>query len=145
DNLLSLSIEELGLKTVLQLLELQEREITSAHGLINKAIPGFSVNTISEVRYRLLTAIGRSEIDIYMSSRMFLNLEDIGKLDKYRIEVGNHSMHHVFFRSLTRPELTQEIMKSRAILEQVSGQSVTCFSIPYGNELDTTVAALAVL
>jgi peptidoglycan/xylan/chitin deacetylase (PgdA/CDA1 family) len=64
-------------------------------------------------------------------------------LSALNIEVGNHSMSHAFLRSLSLPELEIEIVQSQAVLEDLSGQAVRCMSIPYGNVLDATDAALA--
>ena len=43
------------------------------------------------------------------------------KLGDYRIEVGNHSMTHSHFRTLSRDELEIEIGQSRRELQGLSG------------------------
>jgi len=86
--------------------------------------------------------MGTTEAEIRRGSNLFLGTADIKALSSMRIEIGNHSMGHTFFRSLSPTELETEIVESRALLEYLSGQPVPYLSIPYGNMLDATGNAL---
>lgn len=48
-------------------------------------------------------------------------------------EVGSHGLRHVSLLSANDSELTEEIVNSRRILQQISGQSVSGFCYPYGH------------
>jgi peptidoglycan/xylan/chitin deacetylase (PgdA/CDA1 family) len=48
------------------------------------------------------------------------------------IEVGCHSMRHVSLPSVADSELTDEIVNSRRILQDISGQDVAGFCYPHG-------------
>lgn len=51
-------------------------------------------------------------------------------------------MSHVHCRSLSAEEREEEIVASKARLEDVSGHRVRSLSIPYGNECDLTDGVL---
>jgi peptidoglycan/xylan/chitin deacetylase (PgdA/CDA1 family) len=97
---------------------------------------------IEDLKADLLRALGTTLADIRRGSCLFLAEPDIRSLIDYRIDVGNHSMSHGFLRSSSPAELIGEIDGARVILERLSGQTVTCLSIPYGNEVDATAPVL---
>jgi peptidoglycan/xylan/chitin deacetylase (PgdA/CDA1 family) len=143
DNVLSLAVEELGCDRATAVLNIGEGKISSVRRLIANVLPKWSQAQIADAKQRLCAAIGTTEAELRRTSKLFLSTADIRALSSLRIEVGNHSMSHTFFRSLSPAELETEIVDSRAVLEGLSGQSIPCLSIPYGNMLDATEHALA--
>ena len=73
---------------------------------------------IGEAKKRLCTAMGTTEREILRTSKLFLCTTDIKALLSSRIEIGNHSKTHTFFRSLSEAELETEIVESCVVLEE---------------------------
>lgn len=142
DNILSLAVEELGCERAAAVLNVPERDVPSVGRLISKVLPKFTQTQIEDAKQRLCAAMGISQTELRRTSKLFLGKRDMISLSALNIEVGNHSMSHAFLRSLSRPELETEIVQSQAVLEDLSGQTVRSLSIPYGNILDATDAAL---
>ncbi|MBR0717975.1 polysaccharide deacetylase family protein [Bradyrhizobium liaoningense] len=142
DNILSLAAEVLGKQQVIALLNINETGLTSVPGLIANVISKWTQAQIADAKRRLCVAMGTSELELRRTSKLFLGATDIKTFASLDIEVGNHSMSHTFFRSLSSTELETEIVQSRELLEKLSGQTVQCLSIPYGNALDATEGAL---
>lgn len=143
DNILSLAVQELGSERVAAVLNVRERGVSSIGRLISNVLPKLSQTQIEDVKQQLCAAMGTSQAELRRTSKLFLEKRDMTSLSALNIEVGNHSMSHAFLRSLSLPELEIEIVQSQAVLEDLSGQAVRCMSIPYGNVLDATDAALA--
>jgi peptidoglycan/xylan/chitin deacetylase (PgdA/CDA1 family) len=142
DNVLSFGVEELGLAKVLSLLKVEHSKVSSTGHLIATIISSMTKTEIVEAKQRIFSAIGVSEAAIRSASGLFLGPADIKALGRARVEVGNHSMSHLFLRSLSVHELKEEIAESRGVLERLSGQTIKNFSIPYGNRQDATDQAL---
>ena len=142
DNLLSLAVEQLGLAGLLSHLGLSGSAIGSMGDLIWNYVSRLSQAQIMALQAGVLHVLGTTLADIRRGSRLFLAETDISSLADYRIDVGNHSMSHCFFRSLSPDELVTEIEGARVALQRLSGQPVTCLSIPYGSEIDATASAL---
>lgn len=143
DNIISLAIEELGLEPVANALNAGSRDLPSTAHLFTNIVPRMNQKEVGAAKKRLCLAMGTTEAQIRQASNLFLGTENINTLRNFGIEVGNHSMSHTFFRSLSPTELETEISESRTILEALSGRHVPYLSIPYGNTLDATVTALA--
>jgi peptidoglycan/xylan/chitin deacetylase (PgdA/CDA1 family) len=142
DNILSLAVEELGCERAINALNVAHPGFSAAR-FISDIVPTLTQAQIAEAKRLLCTAIGTTEAEIRRSSKLFLDTTDVVSLASMRMELGNHSMSHTFFRSLSPDELESEIVESRALLEDISGRSVPCLSIPYGNVLDATENVLA--
>ncbi|MDF0521241.1 polysaccharide deacetylase family protein [Bradyrhizobium yuanmingense] len=142
DNILSLAAVVLGQQQLIALLKINETGPTSVPRLIANVISKWTQAQIAETKQQLCTAMGTNELELWRTSKLFLNITDIKRFASLGIEVGNHSMSHTFFRSLSSSELETEIVQSRELLEKLSGQTVQCLSIPYGNTLDATEDAL---
>ena len=142
DNVLSFAIEELGFKKVLSVLNLDQTNVTSTAGLIATIGPRMNKAKVAAAKERLYLAASTTEREVRRTANIFLDPADFKTLPGVGIEVGNHSMSHMFFRALSRDELNTEIIESRALLERLSGQPIRHLSIPYGNCLDATETAL---
>jgi peptidoglycan/xylan/chitin deacetylase (PgdA/CDA1 family) len=62
-----------------------------------------------------------------MTARQVREVADAG------MEIGSHGMRHVSLISATDEELAAEIIQSRQVLQEVSGQDVAGFCYPYGD------------
>lgn len=142
DNILSCAVEEIGWSKVASTVGVKSTKVNNLPQLIINIISMKTSEEIACLRDRLLLAIGKTESELRAASKMFLGFGDLRAFPTFRIEVGNHSMNHAFFRSLSRSELVTEIVRSQALLQQKSGQPVPYLAIPYGNRLDATTDAL---
>jgi peptidoglycan/xylan/chitin deacetylase (PgdA/CDA1 family) len=142
DNLLSCAVQELGIAKVASIVGACDRKNWTLTELIAKVVPTRTVDQIKYLKEQLLSHIGSTERELRNAAKMFLDRADLRKFRDYGMELGNHSMTHAFFRSLSREELATEIVEAKAFLEQNSGLCVSSLSIPYGNLFDATSSAL---
>jgi peptidoglycan/xylan/chitin deacetylase (PgdA/CDA1 family) len=144
DNALSFAVEEIGLPKVLSLMNVKNSGLTSTRELISSILPEMKLAEVKAAKQRILSELGTTDKEMRDQSKLFLTTEDLEEFSCYRIEVGNHSMEHTFFRALSDAELEREIAESRLALQRLSGQRVRCLSVPYGNENDATESALSI-
>lgn len=62
----------------------------------------------------------------------FLSADQIRKLHKSGMQIGSHSCSHPNLLGLNPYLLKSELVKSRLILEDILGESITSFSLPFG-------------
>src|SRR5699024_4859318 len=53
-------------------------------------------------------------------------------------EIGNHSISHANLNAVKRQKAEQEIINSKQMIEDVTGEEITLFRPPYGNFEDDT-------
>jgi peptidoglycan/xylan/chitin deacetylase (PgdA/CDA1 family) len=138
DNVLSLAVEEMGLSRLLDLMNLRGAGARSVSEVISRFVANMRQSDVAAIKSRIFSALGTTEEAERRASKIFLSDAEMGPLAGFRIEVGNHSMTHCHFRGLLRHEMELEIGQSRSELQNLSGQSVRCLSIPYGDRLDAT-------
>ena len=143
DNVLSLAVEEMGLPRVRALMDETAASAVSVGEMISRFIASMRPDDIAMLKRRIFSELGTTEMAARLASEKFLNGDEMRKLADYRIEVGNHSMTHSHFRGLSSHELDLEIGQSRCELQDLSGQSVRCLSVPYGDQIDATHDAMA--
>ena len=144
DNLLSFAVEELTLDRVMVLLDQNNPKIRSLNQLITGIIPAMRQSDVELGKQRIYAELRVTETELYQASNLFLRERDIKTLLSYGVDIGNHSMNHKFFRTLSDEQLRTEIVRSQAELQRLSGQSIRFLSIPYGNRKDATNPALAI-
>jgi peptidoglycan/xylan/chitin deacetylase (PgdA/CDA1 family) len=135
-----MGVHELGMKRLLAIADSSHLNYPSVGKILSDIISKMSFGEIEALKARILNALGTHQRELHQSG-IFLSCEDIPRLHSYGITVGNHSMSHCYFRSLTAEELDREIIQSRLVLERLSGRLVRSLSIPYGNHLDATPEA----
>jgi peptidoglycan/xylan/chitin deacetylase (PgdA/CDA1 family) len=143
DNLLTLAAAHYGSAGLMQLLSVPGNAPASVPALISDYVSTLNYGQVAALKAAICAGLPQTQTEIRQSSNLFINTDDLRQLPGFGIHVGNHSLTHSFFRSLSTAELQIEIRRSQQLLERLSGQSVTCLAIPYGNELDATEAALA--
>jgi peptidoglycan/xylan/chitin deacetylase (PgdA/CDA1 family) len=144
DNLLTLAVDHYGNAGLMRLLSMPGKPPGSVPALISDYISTLGYAQVAALKATISAGLPESLAEIRRSSGLFMNPADLKLMSDFGMQIGNHSLTHSFFRSLTPAELLIEIDRSREILERLSGQPVTCLAIPYGNELDATDAALSV-
>jgi len=143
DNLLTLAVDHYGSAGLMRLLCLPGKPPASVPALISDYISTLGYGQIATLKATICSGLPESQTELRSRSGLFINAADLKLLPDFGIQIGNHSLTHSFFRSLTQAELHIEIDRSRELLERMSGQPVRCLAIPYGNELDASEAALA--
>ena len=144
DNLFSLALEKLGGAQIMSLLGAVEARVPPATQIISRLMSRLTPDRLHNVRSLIVQALGRTEAELRADTQMFMTARDVAGLSDFGIDVGNHSMGHTFFRSLSPSQLVEEITGGKALIEEMTSQSVRCLSIPYGNECDATPQALAI-
>ena len=142
DNLISWAVSEIGLHEVARLLGEEGRVASRVCDLISRCIATRTYDQVAAFRARLESKLPHCSREARRNSNLFLNSIDLARLPSYGMRVGNHTKTHSFLRALSRAELDTEIRTSRESLQRMSGQSVSQFAIPYGNERDLTMAVL---
>lgn len=144
DNLLSLAAGRLGASELLSRLEGAPRRPATFSDVLFGHVAGLGRRRTEQVKLDLQSMLNATAAEIRRTSALFMDGSDVAKLADYGIDVGNHSMTHCFFRSLSEDELDAEIAGSREVLQHLSGRPVDSLSVPYGYEADATPAALRV-
>lgn len=62
----------------------------------------------------------------------YMDAEEVADLSARGHEVGAHSVSHPHLPDLGSDEVTEELVDSKAYLEEVTGKEVTSFAYPYG-------------
>ena len=96
ENILSLAQEELGWERMLSLVQVSNR-VTSISQLLLKVISQMTTTQLAATRARLFSALGTTEAEIRRATSLFLSPAEIKDVSKLRMEIGNHSLHQVFF------------------------------------------------
>jgi len=60
-------------------------------------------------------------------------------------EIGSHSMSHIMLKSQSRVSLEEEIVGSREVLEEITGNEVNSFSYPFGGKGDISGKAVRIV
>lgn len=89
-----------------------------------------------EIALPLLKERGLTAIFFILAARLersgFLSAENLRELVSQGMTIGSHGWDHRDLRSLNDELLEEETITSKAVLEDVVGQPVTDFSVPFG-------------
>lgn len=83
----------------------------------------------------LFRANGITEQEL-STTGLYLTREDILKLLEAGIEIGSHSHSHEVFSLLSKEEARSELITSKRILEEITGNKVDSFAFPSGTRAD---------
>ena len=145
DNVLSLAIDELSLESVAGMIA-PGQDRASVGELVTGPIARMPPAARTELKNRLLAALGVEEAELHAESGLFLSANEVGALCARGIEIGNHTRSHVHCRAIvTEAELAAEITGAKLAIEAMTGAPARAFSFPYGNEADATPAALKIV
>jgi peptidoglycan/xylan/chitin deacetylase (PgdA/CDA1 family) len=72
----------------------------------------------------------------------YLTWEQINEFVAAGSEVGVHGHYHLFWDEISGDELAQEIVSTKKLIEEQTGQKVTAAAYPFGQYDDRTVQAL---
>lgn len=131
DSALSWAEAEAGLAALCAALDLGPRAHLSEVVLGDMA--KLNASARQAVKARLIERFGPPD---FSARAPLIDAADLADLAGLGVEIGNHTMTHTHCRALTDADTTTEILGARTALEEMSGQTVRSFSVPYGNEAD---------
>jgi hypothetical protein len=74
----------------------------------------------------------------FSKTRAPLNWDQVRTMADWGFEIGSHSISHSNFRKMTDEKARQELIESKARIEEQLNNTVTSFSFPYGRFTDFT-------
>lgn len=95
------------------------------------AFPLFKERQMKAVSFVIADFVGRDQ---------YMNNSEIKVLDEYGIEIGSHTLSHPDLTKISSDKANEEIVKSKAVLEQIIGKSIVSFCYPSGKFNDATEA-----
>ncbi|GAA0682110.1 polysaccharide deacetylase family protein [Kitasatospora atroaurantiaca] len=75
---------------------------------------------------------GHNAWDADLPRKELITGEEVKSLADAGVEIGSHSLNHVRMTGLGAAELADETVRSREILEEITGRPVNSFCYPYG-------------
>jgi peptidoglycan/xylan/chitin deacetylase (PgdA/CDA1 family) len=120
---------------------------TPRHSLY-KSLWGLLHRSSDEERRRVIVELRRwaGGEDDGLSSHRLLSLEQASALAKEDlIEIGAHTVNHPSLSSLSLESQRNEIMKSKARLQDIAERPVTSFAYPYGKRSDYSAQTVALV
>lgn len=145
ENLLALASERLGIGEVSRLVSAGRFEAASLPQLIGDYASRLGPDELRPVSQGVLAALGSCEAELHRELALFLEPDDLPKLVRAGIEIGNHTRSHMRCGILDPRGLSDEIVTAKTELEDMSGTQVRAFSFPWGHEADATGPALAAI
>jgi peptidoglycan/xylan/chitin deacetylase (PgdA/CDA1 family) len=91
---------------------------------VESALPALSSRELSARFFVLAGRIG---------SAGYLSAEDVAELSAAGMKIGSHGRDHRDWRGLTRGELREELVSSRAVLAELAGADITEAACPFGS------------
>lgn len=142
DNLLCYVVNRFGLEIVRsvasEITRRQDLKVMCIKQVIHDFLPTLSQAYVAELRAALVSTIGIRVEAIARKAQIYLSVEQLRSLVASGFEIGNHTLSHVFCRSLSGSEFHHEIDANKTSLESLTGTEVRAFSVPYGSWKDLT-------
>lgn len=142
DNLICYVANRAGLKIVnsaaFEAVGHRGQACKSLEQVFDYLLPAMSQKEIRKFREALVTSAGIRTSDLARQARLYVTAEQLRSLASDGFEIENHTLSHVFCRSLVSSEFSEEIFVNKARLESITGRRVRAFSVPYGSPLDLT-------
>lgn len=137
DSMLAWATHKVGFGETCKMLNLPHRDTLGEIILQDMAKRGAAER--QQVIATLIDGIGAPDLS---NRAPLIDAQGVRDLKSLGVEVGNHTHSHVHCRSLSAAEREDEIVSAKKRLEEMSGQKVRSFSVPYGHENDLTDSVL---
>lgn len=142
DNLICYVFNRAGIKAVnsaaFEALGRRKQAYASLEQFFDHLLPAMSQKDIRRFREALATSAGIHTADLAREAQLYVNEEQLRSVASDGFEIGNHTLSHVFCRSLASNEFAEEIYANKTKLESIIGRTVRAFSVPYGSPIDLT-------
>ena len=142
DNLICYVAKKVGVaminSAVFEAIGGREPACKSLEEVFDRLLPAMSQEEIRRFRKSLAALAGIDTQDLARRAGMYVTAEQLRSLASDGFEIENHTLSHVFCRSLVGAEFAEEICTNKTRLESITGRTVRGFSVPYGSPLDLT-------
>jgi peptidoglycan/xylan/chitin deacetylase (PgdA/CDA1 family) len=118
---------------------------TTFSGFMDAFVARLGLAGLAQVKLRLLALLGETEAAVHAELGIFLTRAELAGLPATGMEIANHTLSHVHCGPLSRGELAQEVVHSRALIETITGRPVRAFAFPWGRHQDATADAMRVI
>jgi peptidoglycan/xylan/chitin deacetylase (PgdA/CDA1 family) len=142
DNLLCYLAGTVGLARLESGITGRSPECTSVRELIMRVVSKLDYQRHSSLSTELVERYAVPGAILEAMRRLLIGPRDLRDLAVYGVEVGNHTLSHVFCRHLDAGAIRQEIIGAKTMLERWTGTTVRSFSVPYGSAADLTDSVL---
>jgi peptidoglycan/xylan/chitin deacetylase (PgdA/CDA1 family) len=120
-----------------------------------------SLRTVREVIARVVSQLGPADVEQFVAAlrarcsvepllearraNLFLTPTELRALPDANVEIGNHTLHHVWCRHLDEAAAQLEVVHNAEALKAITGHPVRAFSVPYGDRSDLTPTVVAAI
>jgi peptidoglycan/xylan/chitin deacetylase (PgdA/CDA1 family) len=142
DNLICYVVNTFGLELVETTAGRRFRELASVY---SEYLPDLDAEGRRNFARRLAQ---HGEIDVAGVLRDFspyMRRDEVLELVNAGFEIGNHTLTHPHLRGLTPAECLFEIEGNKRKLEEMTGQEIRTFSVPYGAREDSHSASMSAI
>ena len=101
----------------------------------NIAFPLLKTNKMTAVVYVPVYYIGKSnnwDVQLFNKKYDHMTESQIREVAEHNIEIGSHSLNHIYLNSLSESCIENELRKSKEYLEKCIDKSVISLSYPFG-------------
>jgi peptidoglycan/xylan/chitin deacetylase (PgdA/CDA1 family) len=134
------------IRTVAQdVVHSKDLALNSLDQVFSEFLPALPQAAVREFGSSLASAAGINIPDLARQAQINISSNELQALISSGIEIGNHTDSHVFCRSLRGEDFDREILANKVKLEDMTGEPVRAFSVPYGSAADLTDELLAQL
>lgn len=113
-------------------------ELNSLDQVFDRILPFTSLEGLQRFRHALESAAKVCSADLARETQLYVSSDQLNSLASDGFEIGNHTLSHVYCRSMVGDEFNQQIDACKTNLESLTRKKVRAFSVPYGSPLDLT-------
>jgi peptidoglycan/xylan/chitin deacetylase (PgdA/CDA1 family) len=147
DNLVSFVSNTEGFDAVLSAVDQlgfsSKSSLRTAREVIARVVSQLGPVKLEELVEGLLTKCSVEPLLEARKVNLFLTPSELRSLSDAKIEIGNHTLHHVRCRHLDEAGAEIEVIHNAEILQGITGRPVRAFSVPYGDRSDLTPTVVA--
>jgi len=103
--------------------------------VLSTLIPTLRLPELAKFRRSLIVELGYDPLEIATSEGLYVSRKQLSNLSA-SIAIGSHTASHVRCRTLGPDDMAPEIHANRQVLQQLTSQTVSAFSVPYGSSDD---------
>ena len=97
------------------------------------ALPVLQRHGFTATAFVVAGCLGEENVWAEPPHKPLLSTDQVRLVAEAGVEIGSHGLRHVSLVPLTDAELAEEVVSSRRILQEISGQQVPGFCYPHGH------------
>ena len=142
DNFIAAVVNLVGMAPVERVAD---RRFVSIGDVIDTHVALLDGRERQRLRDELSAVSGLLPTSLLDEYRPYLSTEELQRLPRMGMEIGNHTRSHVFCRTLDDAAVEDEIVAHQRELARLVGRPIRAFAFPYGRTADATPRTLAAL